>query len=384
MNQPGTRHRILYAQYTNPGAYPPLIHSARLFADAGWEVLLLGIQDTGTRALTFPVHPRITLKELPLAKLGWQRALYFLRYSAWVMLWTLRLRPVWLYASDLYATPSALAASYLPFVRVIYHEHDTPVGARRLAQWCMRARSQLAHRAVVCVLPNVERAKIFAEQFHVAEKTTYVWNCPARAEVVPRPIRTESRFRLLYHGTLVPSRLPLAVVDALAQLPDTICLRLVGYETIGHSGYMEQFFARARELQVAARIEWLGAVPRIEALRLARESDVGLALLPLSTSDPNEQTMVGASNKPFDYMACGLDLIVPDMPAWRAAFVEPGFARACDPQDAASIATAVQRFYDRRMERGARGAHAQAKILNEWNYETQFIPVSTRLLNDSN
>lgn len=375
MNQPGARRRILYAQYTNPGAYPPLINSALLFANAGWQVLVLGIQDNATRALTFPAHPRITVKALPLAKLGWQRALYFLRYNAWVLWWTLRLRPAWLYASDLYATPAALAASHLPFVKVIYHEHDTPVAARRLAQWCMRARSHLARRAALCILPNAERAKRFAGQFHVAEKTQCVWNCPTRGEVAPPPLRTDTRFRLLYHGTLVPSRLPLTVIDALAQLPDAICLRLVGYETIGHSGYMEKFFARARELQVAARIEWLGAVPRTEVLRLARECDAGLALLPLSTADPNEQTMVGASNKPFDYMACGLDLIVSDLQDWCAMFVEPGFGRACNPQDAVSIATAVRWFYDRRMERSARGAHAQAKILNDWNYEAQFVPV---------
>ena len=51
--------------------------------------------------------------------------------------------------------------------------------------------------------------------------------------------------------------------------------------------------------------------------------------------------MAGASNKPFDYMAAGLALLVSDQPDWRAMFVEPGYARACDPTDPSSIATSL-------------------------------------------
>ena len=32
------RRRIMYVQYVNPGMYPPLEHSSRILADAGWEV----------------------------------------------------------------------------------------------------------------------------------------------------------------------------------------------------------------------------------------------------------------------------------------------------------------------------------------------------------
>ena len=31
--------RVVYVQYTNPAAYPPLEHSSRILADAGWQVL---------------------------------------------------------------------------------------------------------------------------------------------------------------------------------------------------------------------------------------------------------------------------------------------------------------------------------------------------------
>jgi hypothetical protein len=46
--------------------------------------------------------------------------------------------------------------------------------------------------------------------------------------------------------------------------------------------------------------------------------------MPKQSEDINMRHMVGASNKPFDYMASGLPLLVTDLPEWAATFVEPG------------------------------------------------------------
>jgi hypothetical protein len=35
-------NKILYLQYTNPAAYPPLEHNSRILANEGWQVLFLG------------------------------------------------------------------------------------------------------------------------------------------------------------------------------------------------------------------------------------------------------------------------------------------------------------------------------------------------------
>ena len=57
--------RIVYAQYSNPAAYPPLMHSARILADSGWKVLVLGVEDAATYTLKFPEHPDIRVELLP-------------------------------------------------------------------------------------------------------------------------------------------------------------------------------------------------------------------------------------------------------------------------------------------------------------------------------
>lgn len=90
--------------------------------------------------------------------------------------------------------------------------------------------------------------------------------------------------------------------------------------------------------------------------------------------------MTGASNKPFDYMAAGLALLVSERPDWSDMFVMPGYARACDPTDPASIAAALDWFLDHPAERRAMGASGHAKIEAKWNYDFAFEPVMSALL----
>jgi glycosyltransferase involved in cell wall biosynthesis len=105
-----------------------------------------------------------------------------------------------------------------------------------------------------------------------------------------------------------------------------------------------------------------------------------VALLPALSDRVNERAMVGASNKPFDYMAAGLTLLVPDAPAWRRTFVDAGFGLACDPESPVSIAGTVQCLLQQHSALAEIGRRGQEQIAREWNYETTFAPVMARLL----
>src|SRR5580700_8213879 len=103
--------RILYVQYTNPGGYPPLEHSSRILADAGSDVMFLGIGAFGAGGLHFPLHPRITVRRLRFRPAGWRQKLHYAWFCVWCFGWALRWRPSWVYASDLLSCPSALLLS---------------------------------------------------------------------------------------------------------------------------------------------------------------------------------------------------------------------------------------------------------------------------------
>jgi glycosyltransferase involved in cell wall biosynthesis len=374
--------RILYIQYTNPAGYPPLEHSSRILADAGWQVSFLGTGALGADVLRFPPHSNIRVRYLGFCRPGWRQKLHYFYFCVWVLGWTLRWRPNWIYASDPLVCPSALALCCLPWLRVLYHEHDSPDGPpagafQRLVRW---TRTQVARRSACCVLPNEKRLERFKAETGTHQEVFCVWNCPSGPEVAPQRALANDSFWLLYHGSIVPVRLPLAVVSALAALPDRVKLRVIGYETVGSVGYTGQIRERARRFGVGHRLEIVGTVPRrSELLEWCHRCDLGLAFMPIGTGDLNHQAMTGASNKPFDYLACGLALLVSDLPDWRSAYVEPGYGLACDPQDPESIAGAVRRFLGDPGLARSMGENGRQRILADWNYEGRFLPVYSRL-----
>jgi hypothetical protein len=103
--------------------------------------------------------------------------------------------------------------------------------------------------------------------------------------------------------------------------------------------------------------------------------DVGLALMPSQTADLNEQTMLGASNKPFDYLARGLALLVGDRPDWVETYVEAGVARGCRPVMGSDIAAALGEFAAQPADTRAMGERGRQRILADWNYERTFARV---------
>ena len=82
--------------------------------------------------------------------------------------------------------------------------------------------------------------------------------------------------------------------------------------------------------------------------------------------------MVGASNKCFDCLACGIPLLVSNYADWEKTYVEPRYALSADPNDPSSIAFALEWFLNNPGERCAMGERGRQKILDDWNYEKQF------------
>lgn len=374
--------KILYIQYTNPAGYPPLQHSSRIWAQLGWRVLFLGTDAFGTKDLEFPEHDHILTRKMPYCSAGFRQKLHYAVYAVWVIAWVIYWRPRWIYASDPLSCPVAYVLSHLPYLKVIYHEHDSPAakpaGRRNslLARCLAFFRRAVARRATLCILPSPQRAERFTSELEGVRRVFCVMNCPSRDEVQdPGSNGSGSPFWVLYQGSVTPSRLPASVIHALTELPSQIRLRIIGYETAGHRGYVEELLRLAEKLKVEDRIEYLGAMPRRQLMEYCRESQAGLSLMPMGSYDYNETTMFGASNKAFDYLACGLPLIVSDLPEWRSVFVASGYALACNPSIASSIARVLERYaVDPAMTRRM-GAAGRNKILLDWNYESQFAAV---------
>jgi glycosyltransferase involved in cell wall biosynthesis len=268
---------------------------------------------------------------------------------------------------------------------VIYHEHDSPneAGLWRPIRFFRR---QLFSSAL-CIWPNQRRAEICApESQRIGPGTAagwrgrcaIVWNCPARSEVSPpRDPAAPGTLEVFFHGSIGPSRLPATLIPALALLPRGVRLTVAGYQTVGSLGYIDGLRAEARRLGVEDRFSYLGEIPlRADLLAHCRRADVGLAFMPLQDrGEINESNMTGASNKPFDYLANGLALLVADRPDWRGMFADSGLGLACHPDDPSSVAAALRWFLEHPVETRAMGERGRQRIAEKWNYEAQFRPV---------
>jgi glycosyltransferase involved in cell wall biosynthesis len=382
------RRRAHFVQYTNPAGYPPLEHAMDILLAAGWTVHCLGVNAAGgASTLALPAHPNLTVDLMQRPPPGLRQKLQFVAFCIRALWQILTQRPSLVYTSDPMASPVALAALKLAVPNVVYHEHDAPAStASGFIGFILRLRNSICRKASWVVVPNLGRANdLVATTGADKSRVLTVFNCPSQREcadvsrTLPE-VAVGKPFWLYFHGSIVPDRLPLAVVDALALLPETVCLRIAGYETVGSVGYTAQIIDHARKLGIAHRVEALGAIPdRSALLERARACHVGLALMPLQSNDINMRHMVGASNKPFDYLACGCPLIVSELADWKQMYVAAGLARACDPSSAESIATAVRYW----LASDASYCEAQqaglARIAVDWNYEAQFAPLLQRI-----
>lgn len=377
--------RILYLQYANPAAFPPVEYSSQILAKAGFDVYLLGVHSQGAEELRFPENPKIRVKVLPYTRPGLGQKLAYLRFVLRGIILGLTRRPDWIYVSDYMAAPAGVVLSRIFGFRVIYHEHDSPTSGQDdtvFVRCMLAARKALAKRVEFNILPQDERIRLFQRDTGTLRPVLRVWNCPRNADALGDSLRQRHSgepLSVYFHGSINLDRVPLALIEGAARSGVPVRLRVVGYETIGSQGSCEALRKAVSTAGGEVTLELLGAVSRHELANQMVGMHVGWINFINRSGDINLTHMVGASNKAFDYLAAGLPLIVPQSSGWKEIFVAPGYAKACDPNDAGGIASTLRWFHENWEEAAAMGRAGQQQVREEWNYEQQFAPVLERI-----
>lgn len=365
---------ILYVQYTDPAGYPPLERSAWQFAELGWTVRFIGLEAQGrARHLLIAPHPRISVKLMSRPARGFLRQTSYLGFLIKCLVEIIKSRPTVVYCSEIRSYPVGLMASFCSPGATVLHEHDTPASdGSRISAGLRVLRRHFAQRASLCVLPQAERAEKFAKEVG-ATRICVVYNCPSLRELQTRfNPHSKTAFTIWYHGSIVPSQMPEAIIHALTKLPLDVNFDFAGYETLSSHGYVDHILALAAELGVGGRVTYRGTLPlRSDLLKAVRSADLGLALF----ADPFREPMAGASNKPFDYLACGVPVLTNEAQEWKAFFGDSGVSVSCNPESAEDIARAVLWFREHPEERLKMAENGIQIIKSVWNYEAQFSGV---------
>jgi glycosyltransferase involved in cell wall biosynthesis len=371
--------RIMYLQFADPANYPPLEHSSRLLAERDWQVLMLGAKLLGDQNIKLQPHPRIVTRNLVQVKGRRLQKIQYLYFLAWSILWGAIWRPDWIYASDPLCLPALYVMRKFSRAHMIYHEHDSPNLAwthSRLMKTVLACRNSLLKNIDLCVVPQRERLLSLVQSTQRTKPTLCVWNLPRYEEAADSDSTKSEELILYYHGSINRFRLPPQLIVAASRFRGAIRVQIAGYETGGSKGYIGELKALAIKEGVANLIDYIGAIPlRRDLLHKASKAHVGLSLMPRISDDFNMRHMVGASNKPFDCMACGLPLLVTDLPDWVETFVVPGYGRACNPEDVSSIASELAWYLEHPGEREEMGRRCKEKVQRSWNYEMGFAPV---------
>ena len=365
---------ILFLQATDPAIYPPLINAAWLLAEAGFQSTFLS-SPHAENELAMPEIPGMTIERMPMRPNFVVDRKSYLAYIGRAVSLARKLRPRAIYASDPMGALPGLIASRLSGAPLIYHEHDSPSSSAELNPLLRRARYFAIRTAKIVIFPNAARADAARAEIGFDERRLkIVWNTPRIAEI-PKDAKQDDVFTLYYHGSINEQRLPMAVAEAASQFDRQVRLRIAGYDMSPGKRHLPDMIERYGRWHEGGLIDALGQIKREDLLARAAAADVGLALMPVRSDDINMVSMVGASNKAFDYMAAGLPLIVSDLADWEAMYVAPGHALAANPSNASSLAAAIRTLLDDPVGRRAMGNCNRAKIASEWNYDRHFREV---------
>jgi glycosyltransferase involved in cell wall biosynthesis len=376
--------KILYIQYANPAAFPPIEYSSRILADCGWKVRFIGVHSHGSELLSFPKHPNIETEILSQTKPGFRQKIAYMRFIFHCVSVAKRWNPGWVYVSDSLAAPAGLLLSRLGF-NVIYHEHDSPgpyQNATKFMKFVLWARKALARKACFNILPQRERLKLFVQETGTTQPTLCVWNCSQKGEATKncnRLRKAKQALGVYFHGSINLNMVPLTLIEGAALSGVPIKIRIVGYETIGSIGAIDRLKAAAKPFQELVTLEFPGSVSRHELRNFMDEMHVGWVNL-MNKEQINLRYLVGASNKAFDYLAAGLAIIVPDQQDWVDFFNGTECAISCDSNDPNSIAKTLRWLHENPEVVAQMGEKGRKQVRETWNYETQFAPVKELLL----
>lgn len=373
--------KILWIQFSNSAAYPPIQNAVNLCLREGHEVNILCIEPEGAASLRFPENIEKITRRLSSSGGRLGLMLLFIKFCSLVF-WNTLINPgQWLYASEPMAAPVAYYAKKILRCRVIYHEHDAPPAAtNRFQRFINHARLKLASTADAIVVPNADRLRLYLAEAECADRKLAftVWNCPLAEEILSESEQNAQLFqqnlKLYFHGSIGPSLLPFSLLEALTMLPDRVSLSIAGYSTDGGI-YLQHLLDEAQRLGVSSRVFYLGFFNRETLLPLCAQHDVGICFYDQNPALINHHFMAGASNKPFDYLSQGLTLLISDNPEQRALFSVLETSAFCDSQSAKSIADAVNQVLEADLLRRKSSVQGPLMIKQHWNYAAQFKPV---------
>jgi glycosyltransferase involved in cell wall biosynthesis len=328
----------LVAIYAHPEAYPPTLNALGVMADELDEISVLHrpIMESNwpypSNVRLVPSGPAMHVRvqeQLPLL----QKIKLFGTYVRDFRRLIIEQRPklVLIYDALALFAYSLTRKTPLPKHKVWYHNHDVlkvPEGRLSLNWFASRAEKRIFSKLDFFSLPANERTKFFPME-RLKGRYFFLPNLPSvnNYAAVPDPGPPDDEMRLIYQGHVYAGH---GFEEIIRLMPfeingKKVKLLLVGWITDEYKAEIERL---AKERGAEDCVEIRGVVPYNELAKLTASCHVGLAVF--NFDNIMASTAGTASNKIYEYPACGLPILYFDNPHFRQHLAAFPWAFATD------------------------------------------------------
>jgi glycosyltransferase involved in cell wall biosynthesis len=332
------RNKLVVGLYTHPEAYPPTLNALNNLCKIFDEVNLVHSNVMGTN-WTYPQNTKLKAIGyfLPIRKFEQKSIFYklvhFCKYTIALYKQSKNANVVLLYD----AMPLLAYKIIKPFVsnKVIwYHNHDVfePTLLRKYSiSWLAYKNEKTAFKWIdIFSLPSNERKQFFNLQQFKGEYC-YIPNFPSKYfyNQFSNGNQINNTCRILYQGSIGKGHAIEEIIAIISKLEQTTSfnfqLVLKGFIS---EEYENELLNLATQYNVKEKLEFIGPTPYKEVPVVTASCNIGIAIH--TGGDRMNTTLGTASNKIYEYAACGLPVLYYNNEHYSKYLQNYSWAKACD------------------------------------------------------
>ncbi len=263
--------------------------------------------------------------------------------------------------------------------RMVYDAHEVypesmlispniPVFLRPLAAWIVdRVEKTCAKSCALIVTADPPNTESFAR---TGVPAITLFNYPRLSLFVPDPLRVEvlrrdfaGRRVLIYQGTMSRDRGLFHMLEGIRRLKDDVPAVLLLLVGLNDARLRAEADDDIRRYGLGDHVRILPWVPHADMANHMALAEIGL--VPWQPSEKNKKNI---PIKVFEYMACGIPLLVADLPSITHYIAESGAGVVYDSTDASVFFLAARRMLENAPDRKAMAKAGLEAVARWWNW----------------
>ena len=369
--------RIALITFADPLMYPPILNTHSILTENGYNVDILGIKNNNFNFKDN--YNEFNLVYIDVIKTGFRFLYSYIKFIIHIYKLASRKNYDWIFCYNHKAVLAVYFISKINNIKWLYHNHDLSIikkfGFNKFLKWI---ESWAVKNANIISFPQKKRAEIFSKKNNIEKEICIVYNSPLLNWNIKKNISESinsiitNKKVILYQGELSYTRGLANILKSIPHLSEDIILILVGKSEI-EPAFNNKFKELIDHLNISNRVFIFESLSYFDLSSITNLCDIGIGVLSTTQDDSNINIrhLFGASNKIFEYMACGLPIIVPYNDEYYKEIELQKLGLTVDPLSENSIAKAINKILD-KSNYNIYSNNVSDKFLNEYNYNKQF------------